>query len=97
MRESLGFPRVRREQAGRRGNNRVTYATSQPDAAKQAIVNMATLEGIVPAIQTAHTIAWAMAEAAKMAKDQSVVINLVERVDKDIWDIGHTLGFPAPS
>ncbi len=95
--ESLEFPSVRREHAWLRGTNRVTYATSQPDAAKQAIVNMATLEGIVPAIQTAHTIAWAMAEAAKMAKDQSVVINLVERVDKDIWDIGHTLGFPAPS
>ncbi len=44
-------------------------------------------EGIIPALESAHAISGGLQEAAKMSSDQSVLINLSGRGDKDIFSI----------
>lgn len=41
-------------------------------------------EGIIPALESSHALAWAVAEAPKMGKEQVILVNLSGRGDKDI-------------
>ena len=64
------------------GRAEYTYATD--DEALDAFSKLGTIEGILPALETAHGVAYAMKEAAKMKKDQIIVVNLSGRGDKDV-------------
>ena len=64
------------------GRAEYTYATD--DEALDAFSKLGTIEGILPALETAHGVAYAMKEAAKMKKDQIILVNLSGRGDKDV-------------
>jgi tryptophan synthase beta chain len=62
------------------------------DEALQAFRMLTLVEGIMPALETAHAVAYAVKLAATMDKDQMVVINISGRGDKDIHTIAQLDG-----
>ncbi|HEX2012027.1 MAG TPA: pyridoxal-phosphate dependent enzyme [Roseateles sp.] len=90
--EGLEYPSLRREHALLKASGRVEYVDIKAEKAKQAISAMSRLEGVVPAIQTAHVVAWACDAAARMQPEQAVLVMLAESSDKDIWDIARATG-----
>jgi len=50
------------------------------------------VEGIIPALESAHAVAWAMRKAPTLRKDQSILINLSGRGDKDADYVANLLG-----
>ncbi len=64
------------------GRAEYTYATD--DEALDAFSVLGKIEGILPALETAHAVAYAMKEAAKMKKEQIILVNLSGRGDKDV-------------
>jgi len=64
------------------GRAEYTYATD--DEALDAFSTLGKIEGILPALETAHGLAFAMKEAPKLKKDQIILVNLSGRGDKDV-------------
>ncbi|HON08733.1 MAG TPA: tryptophan synthase subunit beta, partial [Verrucomicrobiota bacterium] len=64
------------------GRAKYTYATD--DEALDAFIKLARLEGIIPALESAHAVAEAIKQAPKMKKDNLIIINLSGRGDKDV-------------
>lgn len=93
--EGSDYPAVEREHQRLSASGKVEYVQGQVAHAKRTIKDLARLEGLIPAIRTASVIGWAAAEARKMRADQWVVVNVVERSEKDLWDIGKALGMPV--
>jgi tryptophan synthase beta chain len=50
------------------------------------------VEGIIPALESAHAVAEAIKRAPEMAKDEIIVVNLSGRGDKDVFTVGKILG-----
>lgn len=92
--EGMDYPSVARETAWLKASGRVEFLTTTSAAAKKAIQDLARCEGIVPAIESAYAVAWACQTAAKMSREQNVVVFLGENVEKDIWEIGKAMGVP---
>ncbi|MEK6806829.1 MAG: pyridoxal-phosphate dependent enzyme [Pseudomonadota bacterium] len=92
--EGLEYPSVIREHAMLRNSGRVEYVKIGADLVKQAIRDLSQKEGLIPGIQTAHAVAWAVQEARRMKQEQIIVVLIAETVDKDIWDIGRAMGVP---
>lgn len=92
--EGLDYPSTVREHAWLKASGRVEYLSMGADLAKHAVQELSHREGLIPAIETAHALAWAMQAAKTMPKDQTIVVLFAEPVDKDIWDIGRALGVP---
>jgi len=63
---------------------RVTYTACSDDAALEAFGLLARLEGIIPALESSHAVAEAIARASRMRPDQIVLVNLSGRGDKDV-------------
>ena len=78
----LDYPGVGPEHANLKETGRVTYHTITDDEAIKAFYDLSSLEGIIPAIESAHAIALAM----KVLKDKNLlaIINLSGRGDKDV-------------
>jgi tryptophan synthase beta chain len=80
----LDYPSIGPEHAFLHDEGRVEY-TSVPDAeALAAFQTLSKLEGIIPALESAHAVAHALQVAAEMKPDQILVVNLSGRGDKDI-------------
>jgi len=92
--EGLEYPSVVREHAWFQASGRVEYVKASEEQAKKAIRDLASYEGIVPAIETAHALGWACDAAAAMPSDQAVAVVIAEDVDKSIWDVGRLMGAP---
>lgn len=90
--EGMDYPRVTREHNWLKASGRVEYVKASTTAAKQAISDLSLYEGIIPAIQTSYAMAWAFQEAAKLTPEQSVIIMMTEKVDKNIWQMGKAFG-----
>lgn len=90
--EASDYPAVEREHSQLQASGEVEYVDGDPVQARNAIKQLARLEGVIPAVRTAHAIAWAAEAAKQMPKDQVVVVNMVEHVEKDISEIGEALG-----
>lgn len=80
----LDYPGVGPEHAWLKDTGRVNYVSVTDDEAMEGFRRLTALEGIMPALETAHAIAWAIKLAPTMRPDQSIVINLSGRGDKDI-------------
>ncbi len=63
---------------------RVEYVTASDTEALEAFEFLSKTEGIIPALESAHAVAYAMKIAPLMSKDQIIIINLSGRGDKDI-------------
>lgn len=80
----LDYPGVGPEHAWLKDIGRVNYVSVTDDEAMDGFRRLTAVEGIMPALETAHAIAWAIKLAPTMRPDQSIVINLSGRGDKDI-------------
>ena len=80
----LDYPGVGPEHAWLKDHARATYVSATDTEALRAFHLLTRKEGIMPALESAHAVAYAGRLAAKMAKDRLVVVNLSGRGDKDI-------------
>ena len=71
---------------------RDSYVPITDEEAVQAFEYLSRTEGIIPAIESAHAVAYAMKLAPTMGKDQSIVITLSGRGDKDVAAIARYRG-----
>ena len=89
----LDYPSVGPEHAWLHDIGRVEYTYATDDEALEAFKLCAELEGIIPALESAHAIAYALKALPAMDKDQVVVINMSGRGDKDVEQAAkHILG-----
>ncbi|MBB4199550.1 tryptophan synthase subunit beta [Rhodoblastus sphagnicola] len=80
----LDYPGVGPEHAQLRESGRVTYATVDDDEALAAFHWLARSQGILPALESAHALAFARRLAPTMTPDEILVVNLSGRGDKDL-------------
>ena len=79
----LDYPAIGPEHALLHDQGRVRYTAVGDDQAKDAFRRLSQLEGIIPALESAHAVAWVIQEAASLA-GKTVLINLSGRGDKDL-------------
>ena len=84
MSAGLDYPGVGPEHAWLKDSGRASYVAVTDDEALQAFHQLCLLEGIIPALESSHAVAYGMKLAADMARDQIVLINLSGRGDKDV-------------
>jgi tryptophan synthase beta chain len=80
----LDYPGVGPEHAWLKDINRAEYVAVTDDEAMAAFHNLCRTEGIIPALETSHGLAYAEKLAKTLNKDQAVLVNLSGRGDKDI-------------
>ena len=83
----LDYPGVGPEHSWLKDIERVNYVTVNDDEALAAFRNLTRTEGIMPALESSHAIAYAEKLAPGMDKDQIIIINLSGRGDKDILTV----------
>ncbi len=88
----LDYPGVGPEHAWLKDLQRVNYVAATDEEAMQAFHKLTRLEGIIPALETSHAIAYAMDLAGSMSPDKNIVINLSGRGDKDIETVARIEG-----
>ena len=80
----LDYPGIGPEHAYLHSKNIVKYNSITDEEAIKAFKLLSRIEGIIPAIESSHAIAYAMKIAKKYSKEDSIIINLSGRGDKDI-------------
>jgi tryptophan synthase beta chain len=80
----LDYPGVGPEHSYLKDKGLVSYTSVTDDEAVQGFHMLTRLEGIIPALEPAHAIAWVMKEAPKQSKSEILIINLSGRGDKDL-------------
>ncbi len=80
----LDYPGVGPEHSYLRDSKRVKYGIVSDDEAVQAFLMLAKHEGIIPALESSHAVAHAIKRAKKMSKNETIVITLSGRGDKDV-------------
>ena len=80
----LDYPGIGPEHAHLADNGRVTYEAVTDDEALASVIEMSRLEGIIPALESAHAIAEAKKQAQSMSADELLVICVSGRGDKDM-------------
>ncbi|HWM46284.1 MAG TPA: tryptophan synthase subunit beta [Xanthobacteraceae bacterium] len=88
----LDYPGIGPEHAWLKDMGRVTFLSATDDEALDAFQKCSKLEGIIPALESAHAIAKVMELAPKKPKDHLMVINLSGRGDKDLASVAAHLG-----
>lgn len=88
----LDYPGVGPEHAHLKATGRARYTSATDEEALEAFMELSRLEGIIPALEPAHAVHYAMAVASRMRQDQIVVINLSGRGDKDVTVVAEKLG-----
>ena len=88
----LDYPGVGPEHAWLKDLKRVNYVAATDSEAMDAFHKLTRLEGIIPALETSHAVAYAMDLARSMEVDQTIVINLSGRGDKDIETVARLEG-----
>jgi len=88
----LDYPGIGPEHANLYTSKRATYVAITDDEAVDAFAYLSRQEGIIPAIESAHAIAYAQKLAPTLAKDKIIVINLSGRGDKDVAAIARYKG-----
>lgn len=80
----LDYPGVGPEHSWLKDINRVSYVDATDEEAMHAFHQLTRLEGIIPALESSHAVAYAMKLAANLGPDKNIVVNLSGRGDKDI-------------
>jgi tryptophan synthase beta chain len=80
----LDYPSVGPEHAAMKESGRAEYVSASDEEALAACRTLATLEGIIPALESAHAVAEVIKRAPKMKKSDVVIVNVSGRGDKDI-------------
>jgi tryptophan synthase beta chain len=92
----LDYAAVGPEHAWLKDRNRVEYTYATDTEALDAFLRLAKLEGIIPALESAHAVAGAIQRAPTMSKDAVIIVNLSGRGDKDVMQAAHKLGIRLP-
>ncbi|MGD8784384.1 MAG: tryptophan synthase subunit beta [Thioalkalispiraceae bacterium] len=88
----LDYPGVGPEHAWLKDSGRANYAAVTDKEALSAFHTLTRIEGIIPALESSHALAYAEQLAAKMNPDQIIVVNLSGRGDKDIHTVAQLEG-----
>ncbi|MGD2007442.1 MAG: tryptophan synthase subunit beta [Cellvibrionales bacterium] len=88
----LDYPGVGPEHSWLKDIGRVNYVAANDDEALAAFHRWTRMEGIMPALETAHALAYAEKLAAEMSPEQSIIVNLSGRGDKDILTVANIDG-----
>lgn len=88
----LDYPGVGPEHSYWKDTGRVSYVSIRDDEALDAFQKLATLEGILPALESSHAIAQALKTAGKRSPNDIVVVCLSGRGDKDVYEVARVLG-----
>jgi tryptophan synthase beta chain len=80
----LDYPGVGPEHAYYRETGRARYEAITDAEALEAFHRLSELEGIIPALESAHAVAWVLKQAGRLPVDAPVIINLSGRGDKDV-------------
>lgn len=88
----LDYPGIGPEHAYLHDIGRAEYVAITDDEAVDAFEYLSRIEGIIPAIESAHAVAYTMKLAPQMSKDQIMVINISGRGDKDVAAIARYRG-----
>jgi tryptophan synthase beta chain len=83
----LDYPGVGPEHAWLHDSGRATYVSVTDDEALHGVVLLSRLEGIIPALETAHAVAWIEQSAGRWAADEPVLLCVSGRGDKDMATI----------
>jgi len=83
----LDYPGVGPEHAWLKDTGRARYAAVTDSEAMQAFHQLTRVEGIMPALESSHALAYAAKLAPTMGRDQTVVVNLSGRGDKDVHTV----------
>lgn len=87
----LDYPGVGPEHSHLRQLERVEYTVATDDEVLEAFMMLCRLEGIIPALESAHAVAHAMKIAPGLARDDCLVVNLSGRGDKDVETVARLL------
>ena len=90
----LDYPGVGPEHAYLDAQKRATYVAITDQEAIAAFILLSKLEGIIPAIESAHAVAYTLKLAPTLAKNKIIVVNLSGRGDKDVKHVARYLGHP---
>jgi tryptophan synthase beta chain len=88
----LDYPGVGPEHAWLKDSGRAEYVGVTDTEAMQAFHQLTRLEGILPALESSHAVAHAMKMASEMRPDQTVLVNLSGRGDKDVQTVAELEG-----
>jgi tryptophan synthase beta chain len=91
----LDYPAVGPEHAQWYEEGRATYTRVGDEEALSAFHLLAETEGIVPALETAHAVAYAVKVAPAMSLDSTILVNLSGRGDKDLNEVAEQEGRPS--
>ena len=87
----LDYPSIGPEHAFLHDEGRVEYTSVSDDETLNAFQTLSRLEGIIPALESAHAVAHAVKIAREMKKDQILIVNLSGRGDKDVDTVRENL------
>jgi tryptophan synthase beta chain len=88
----LDYPGVGPEHAYLKDAGRVLYEAVTDRAALDAFAALSRLEGILPALESAHAVAWVLAQRGRWATDDVILVNLSGRGDKDVALVAELTG-----
>ena len=88
----LDYPGVGPQHSYLKDLGRVDYQTADDQETLNAFMTLSRVEGIIPALESAHAVAWAIREAPKLGKDVNILVNLSGRGDKDADYVAKVLG-----
>jgi tryptophan synthase beta chain len=91
----LDYPGVGPEHSWLRDTGRVLYDSATDAEALDAFQALSRLEGIIPALETAHALAWVRRSRGRWATDEPVLVCLSGRGDKDVAHVAALLGSPV--
>jgi len=90
----LDYPGVGPEHAFLKDSGRATYVAVTDTDALRGFALLSRLEGVIPALETAHAIAWIAAQAGRWSPDQRVLLCVSGRGDKDVAQISQLSTLP---
>jgi tryptophan synthase beta chain len=88
----LDYPGVGPEHAFLKESNRAQYVYATDEEALAAFMDLSQTEGIIPALESAHALAYAMKLAPNLSEDNIIIVNLSGRGDKDVNTVAKVLG-----
>jgi tryptophan synthase beta chain len=90
----LDYPGVGPEHAHLKDSGRATYVAVTDQEALSGFALLSRLEGVIPALETAHAVAWIAAQAGRWTPDQRVLLCVSGRGDKDVAQISQMSTLP---
>ena len=83
----LDYPALGPEHAWLADQELAEYSSATDDEALDAFESLSRLEGILPALESAHALAWVLREGRTLGRDARVIVNLSGRGDKDVTEV----------